>query len=64
VAFDDATPLVADLADVVKSKRAAGRPRDIAVVKVSSRKRSMKKRVTRKMKLEALKKESDRALRD
>jgi hypothetical protein len=48
VAFEDVRLLVADLADVTTSKRTVERP----------------KRVTRKMKLEALKKESDLALRD
>jgi len=32
VTFDDARLLVADLADVVRSKRAAGRPRDMAAL--------------------------------
>jgi hypothetical protein len=34
VAFDDARLLVADLADVVRSKKAAGRPRDMAALPV------------------------------
>src|SRR5438034_10634 len=48
VGIGDATLLVAGLADVVKNKKAAGRPRDF----------------TRKDKLEALKKASELALRD
>src|SRR5689334_5880677 len=48
VAFEGAELLVADLADVTPSRRTAERP----------------KRATRKAKLEALKKESDLALRD
>jgi hypothetical protein len=34
VPFGDATLLIASLADIIKSKRAAGRPRDIAVLEV------------------------------
>jgi predicted nucleotidyltransferase len=34
VAFGGATLLVADLKDIIRSKRAAGRPRDIAVLSI------------------------------
>jgi hypothetical protein len=63
VAFGGAQLLVADLADVKNSTQAAWLPRDVALVSLP-RTRAMKKRVTRKAKLEALKKESDLALRD
>lgn len=54
---------VAALADIIKSKRAAGRPQDRAILPLL-RKRLSKKRVTRKERLEALRKENDLALRD
>src|SRR5216683_2100762 len=63
VAFDGARLLVADLADVTRSREpraARGIRRGLQYL----RRPSMKKRVTRKAKLEALKKESDLALRD
>jgi hypothetical protein len=34
VVFENSTLLVATLSDVIKSKRAAGRPRDLAVLKI------------------------------
>jgi len=34
VAFDNARLLVADLADVIRSKKAAGRPRDMAALPI------------------------------
>src|SRR5438876_8777711 len=34
VSFGDARLLVADLGDIIKSKRAAGRPRDMAVLEI------------------------------
>ena len=37
VEFGDAAVLVADLADIIKSKKAAGRPRDIAVLDILER---------------------------
>ena len=37
VAFDDAKLLVADLADVIRSKKAAGRPQDIASLPILER---------------------------
>ena len=55
VRLGDARLLIANLSSVLKSKRAAGRPREAAAPRV---------RLTRKAKLEALKLESDLALRD
>lgn len=55
--------MVASLTDIIRSKKAAGRSRDLAVLEILES--SVKKRkVTRKMKLDALKKESDLDLRD
>ncbi len=55
--------LVADLGGIVKSEKAAGRPRDLAVQPILEK--SLKKpRVSRKARLEALKKESDLAERE
>jgi len=39
VAIDDVTLLVASLDDIIRSKRAAGRPRDIAVLEILERSR-------------------------
>jgi hypothetical protein len=62
VQFANARLRVADLADIVKSKKAAGpatwRPCP------RWRRRLPKRRITRKARLAALKKESDAALRD
>jgi hypothetical protein len=55
--------LVADLADIFRSKRAAGRPRDKAVLEILE-KAVDEKTVSRKKKLDALKAESDRELID
>ena len=63
VAFEGAQLLVADLADIKNSKQAAWLPTHVVLVSLP-RKRFMRKRVTRKAKLEALKKESELALRD
>ena len=63
VAFEGALLFVADLADVKNRKRAAWLPTDVVLVSLP-RTRAVRKRVTRKAKLEALKKESDLALRD
>src|ERR1035441_8141049 len=58
VPLGEARILVAALADIIKSKKAAGRPRDLAV----DRRKCLKKpRVGRKARLEALNKESDLA---
>jgi len=54
---------VAALADIIKSKKAAGRPRDLAV-QGAPRRRLREQRTTRKAVLEALKKESELALRE
>jgi len=54
---------VAPLADIIKSKRAAGRPRDLSLLEKPER-LLRKPRVTRKDRLEALKKESELVLRD
>jgi hypothetical protein len=63
VAFEGGQLLVADLADVIKRKPVSGFPTIVAIPPIQ-RKSSTKKRATRKAKLEALKKESDLALRD
>jgi hypothetical protein len=63
VRFGEATLYVAALADIIKSNAAAGRPRDLAAP-ASWRRRLPKRRTTRKEVLEALKKESELALRD
>ena len=55
--------MVADLADIIKSKKAAGLPRDRAVLEILKR-RWMKRRKAKMTKREALQRESDRALRD
>jgi hypothetical protein len=55
--------VVADLADIIKSKRAAGRFRDRAVLEILE-KALDEKRKARMTKREALQRESDRALRD
>ncbi len=55
--------LVADLADIIKSKRAAGRAKDRAVLEILEKALDEKK-ITRTDKLEALKRESDLALRE
>jgi len=39
VAIDDVTLLVASLDDIIRSKRAAGRPRDVAVLEILERSR-------------------------
>ena len=62
VAFEGGQLLVATLADVTTCTRAPGFPRVVAVPLL--RKSSAKKSATRRAKLEALKKESDLALRD
>jgi predicted nucleotidyltransferase len=54
---------VAPLADIIMSKKAAGRPRDLAVLEGSERP-LRKLRLTRKARLEALKKENGLALHD
>lgn len=63
MAFKGDQLLVPALADVTNAKRAAWRPTDVALASLP-RTRAIEKRVTRKAKLEALKKESDLALRD
>ena len=63
VQFGDARLHVAGLADIIKSKKAAGRPSDVAALP-ARRRRLPKPRITRKARLAALKKESDAALRD
>src|ERR1700674_2822896 len=63
VPFEGAQLLVADLADVTKRKPVSGVPTIVAIPPIQ-RKSSTKKRATRKATLEALKKESDLALRD
>ena len=63
VQFGDGRLLVADLADIIRSKKAAGRPSDVAALP-ARRRRLPKPRITRKARLAALKKESDAALRD
>jgi hypothetical protein len=63
IRFGDARLRVASLPEISKSKRAAGRPRDLAVTNVLE-KAVAEPRGARKAKLEALKKESDLALRD
>jgi hypothetical protein len=67
VNFGDATLLVATLADVILSKKAAGRPRDLAVLPVLEKCLAepplTKLRPTRKARLAALKKEDDFAER-
>jgi hypothetical protein len=55
VPLGDARILVAALADIIKSKKAAGRPRDLCLKKSPG---------SRKARLDALKKESDLAERD
>jgi len=55
--------LVADLADIVASKRAANRPRDRAVLEIWKR-RWMKRARLRKKRLDALARESERNLRE
>jgi hypothetical protein len=57
----DARLRVANLTHIIKSKRAAGRPRDLAVLPILD---NSLKRLTRKAKREALKNESELALRD
>jgi len=54
---------VARLADIIKSKKAAGRLNDLAALPALE-KRLKKPRVTRRARLAALKKETDLALRD
>jgi hypothetical protein len=59
--------VVADLADIIRSKRAAGRPRDRAVLEILERALDEKlheKKKSEMTKREALERESDRALRD
>jgi hypothetical protein len=63
VSFEGGQLLVADLADVTKRKPVSGFPTVVAIPPIP-RKSSTKKRAARKAKLEALKKESDLALRD
>ena len=63
VRFGASTLYIAALADIIKSKKAAGRPRDLAAPG-AWRRRLRKQRTTRKAVLEALKKESELALRD
>ena len=63
VRFGASTLYIAALADIIKSKKAAGRPRDLAAPG-TWRRRLRKQRTTRKAVLEALKKESELALRD
>jgi hypothetical protein len=53
---------VASLPDIIKSKRAARRPRDLAVLEILDR--PMKKRRTRRASLAAVARESDRNLRE
>ena len=55
--------VVADLADIIKSKRAAGRTRDLAVLEIW-RRCWMKKGKAKISRHEALRRESDRVLRD
>jgi len=64
--LDGSAILVADLADVVRSKRAAGRPRDRACWRFCRGPSMKRPRATpaRQRKLDALRRESDRALRD
>jgi hypothetical protein len=57
------TLLVAGLADIIKSKKAAGRAQDLAVLGILE-KTLKKRRITRKARLAALKRESEPALRD
>jgi hypothetical protein len=63
VQFGDGRLLVADLADIIRSKKAAGRPSDVAALP-ARRRRLPKPPITRKARLAALRKESDAALRD
>jgi hypothetical protein len=63
VRFGASTLYVAALADIIKSEKAAGRPRDLAAPGTWGP-RLRKQRTTRKAVLEALKKESELALRD
>jgi hypothetical protein len=63
VRFGNATLLVASLADIIQSKRSAGRPK-ITQPCLSWTKPVKKPSVTRKQKLLALKKDSGRAERD
>jgi len=63
VPFGSASLRVAGLADIIKSKKAAGRPSDLAALP-DWRMRLPRQRITRKARLAALKKESDAALRD
>jgi len=58
VEFENTRLLVATLSDVIQSKKAAGRPPDVAPLR-TSRGLLMKKCATRKEKLAALKKESE-----
>lgn len=63
VTFAHALLLVASLPDIIKSKRAANRPRDLAVLPVLEQTLAEEK-PTRKEKLKALHQESDLVLRD
>jgi len=60
LSFGEAGLLVAALADIIKSKKAAGRPQEITMLPVQEM-RLAKPRVTRKARLAALKKETERA---
>jgi hypothetical protein len=63
VKFEGGQLLVAAMAGAANTRQALWLPTDVTLVSLP-RTRGSKKRVTRKMKLEALKKESDLALRD
>jgi hypothetical protein len=62
VDFDGNTLLVADLRDIIKSKREAGRPQDQAVLGLLEA--TLKKRRTRSEKLDALRVATERAQRE
>ena len=62
IVIDGSPILVASLADIIRSKRAANRPRDRAVIDVLEK--LLKPRISRAARLAAVGRENERALRD
>jgi len=62
VEFEGYELKVASLEKIIRSKKALGRPRDLAVIEILERTLDEKKRIDRSKQLKALKKESERNL--